>query len=245
MKILDIDGPLITLLSKMADMMWLTILTMICCIPVITVGASLTALNYVALKMARNEEGYVTRSFFKAFKENFKQSTAIWLIFVLIFGFLGADYYIIHKMGTEINQYVQMLLVVVAVFAVFAFVMVWPVQAKFANTVRRTIVNAFVISVAKLRITIPMIIIYAIPFLLWLFVQPLIPQLLPILFVFWLSIPAYLSAKLYDKFFRTMEEKILAEQAAANAEEGDSSEEEDTRIFKDELDESLKLGQND
>ncbi len=244
MKFLDIDGPLITILGKMADMMWLTILTMICSIPVFTIGASLTALNYVALKMARNEEGYVTRSFFKAFKENFKQSTAIWLIFVLIFGFLGADYYIINNMGTEVNNLVQTLLLVVAVFAVFAFVMVWPVQAKFANTVCRTIFNAFAISVAKFPRTILMIVIYAVPFLLWLFLQPLIPQLMPILFVFWLSIPAYLSAKLYDKFFRTMEDKIL-EQQAENGEATVDATEEDVRIFSDKTDENLNIGQND
>lgn len=244
MKILDIDGPLITLLSRMADMMWLTILTMICSIPVFTIGASLTALNYVALKMARNEEGYVTKGFFKAFKENFKQSTAIWLIFVLIFGFLGADYYIINNMGAEVNKLVQSLLLVVGIFALFAFVMVWPVQAKFANTVRRTIFNAFAISVAKFPRTILMIVIYAVPFLLWLFVQPLIPQLLPILFVFWLSIPAFLSAKLYDKFFRTMEDRIL-EQQAENGEGVEDSEEEDIRIFSDKTDESLNIGQSD
>lgn len=244
MKILDIDGPLITLLSRMADMMWLTILTMICSIPIFTIGASLTALNYVALKMARNEEGYVTRSYFKAFKENFWQSTAIWLIFALIFGFLGADYYIINNMGAEVNKLVQLLLLVVGIFALFAFVMVWPVQAKFANTVRRTIFNAFAISVAKFPRTILMIVIYAVPFLLWLFVQPLIPQLLPILFVFWLSIPAFLSAKLYDKFFRVMEDRIL-EQQAENTEAVEGEEEEDIRIFSDKTDESLNIGQND
>ena len=244
MKILDIDGPLITLLSRMADMMWLTILTMICSIPIFTIGASLTALNYVALKMARNEEGYVTRSYFKAFKENFGQATAIWLFFAVIFGFLGADYYIITKVGMEVSKIVQSLLLVVAVFAIFAFVMVWPVQAKFANTVRRTIFNAFAISVAQFPKTFLMIVLYAIPFLLWLFVQPLIPQLLPILFVFWLSIPAFLSAKLYDKFFRTMEDKILAQQAEAG-EVVEESEGADVQIFSDKTDESLNIGQND
>lgn len=244
MKILDIDGPLITTLSKLADLMWLTILTMICCIPIITIGASLTALNYVALRMARNEDGYVTRNFFKAFKENFKQATIIWLIFIVVFAFLFVDYRIITTTGMVLPFIIKMLLMTLAVFVVFTFMFVWPVLAKFGNTIRRTIMNAFAISAAQFPKTILMIFMYALPFLLWYFVEPYIPNIVPILFVFWLSVPAYLSAKLYDKFFRSIENKILAQQAESG--EGDeNTEEEDVRIFKDEVDQSLNIGQND
>lgn len=243
MKILDIDGPLITFLSKMADMMWLTILTMICCIPIVTIGASLTALNYVALRMARNEDGYVTRSFFKAFKENFKQATVIWLIFIAVFAFLFVDYRIITTTEVEVNMLVQFLLFTITIFSVFTFTMVWPVLAKFENTIRRTIMNAFAISAAQFFKTLLIIFIYAVPFLLWFFVQPHIPNIMPILFVFCLSVPAYLSAKIYDKFFRAVEKKILEQQAKER--EGLEDEEEDVRIFKDELDESLNISQHD
>lgn len=244
MKILDIDGPLVTFLSKMADMMWLTILTMVCCIPIVTVGASLTGLNYVALRMARNEDGYVTKSFFKAFKENFKQATVIWLIFVAIFAFLFVDYRILTTTGVELPMLVQLLLFTIGIFAVFTFTMVWPVLAKFENTILRTIMNAFAISAAQFFKTLLMIFIYAVPFLLWFFVQPYIPNIMPILFVFCFSVPAYLSAKLYDKFFRSVENKIY-EQQAKEREGQEEDEEEDVRIFKDELDESLNIGQHD
>ena len=79
MKIFDLDSPLMNVLNKMADLMWLNILTLICCIPVITAGAALTSMHYVALKIVRNEESYITRSFFKSFKTNFRQATLIWL----------------------------------------------------------------------------------------------------------------------------------------------------------------------
>ncbi len=216
MKIFDIDSPLVLFLSKMADMMWLTILTMICCIPVITVGPALTALHYVALKMVRNEDGYITRSFFKAFKENFRQATIIWLLFLAVFVFLFVDYRIIIASETEINMVVQLLLFVVGVFAVFTFMYVWPVLAKFENTIKRTIMNAFAISAVQFFKSLLMLLVNLMPFLLWYFVQPSIPNIFPILFVFWFSAPAYFSAKLYDKFFKTMEEKILEQQNEAN-----------------------------
>ena len=63
MKIFDLDSPLMNVLNKMADLMWLNILTLICCIPIITAGAAFTSMHYVALKIVRNEESYITRSF--------------------------------------------------------------------------------------------------------------------------------------------------------------------------------------
>ena len=89
MKIFDLDSPLMNVLNKMADLMWLNILTLICCIPVITAGAALTSMHYVALKIVRNEESYITRSFFKSFKTNFRQATLIWLLLMLVAAILG------------------------------------------------------------------------------------------------------------------------------------------------------------
>lgn len=240
MKFLDIEGPLITFLSRMADLMWLTILTMICCIPFFTIGASLTAMNYVALKMVRNEECYITKSFFKAFKTNFRQATVIWLIFAAIFVFLFIDYRIFLTGAIEANMVIRFLFCAVLSFSVFTFTYVWPILAKFDNTIRKTIINAFVISVNQFFKTLLMIFFYATPFLLWYFAELTIRPIMPIMFVFWLSVPAYLSAKLYDKFFQAMEDKILAEQVK----ETDNTEE-DERIFKDEIDPSLNIGQHD
>ena len=79
-KIFSLDSPFVQFMNRVADIMWLNILFVICCIPVITIGASVTAMYYVTLKMVRNEESYITKSFFKSFKLNFKQATAIWLI---------------------------------------------------------------------------------------------------------------------------------------------------------------------
>ena len=65
MKFFNLDSPVMQALGKMADLMWLNILTLICCIPVVTAGASLTAMHYMALKIVRNEECYITKGFFK------------------------------------------------------------------------------------------------------------------------------------------------------------------------------------
>ena len=234
----DLDGPVVRFLSKMADLMWLNILTMVCCIPVVTVGASLTALNYMALKITRGEEGYITKGFFKAFKENFKQSTIIWCFFLVVAAVIGTDYRIM--MNTELgdNKVMRVLIVAVAMMALFTFMFVFPVQAKFVNSVRRTIWNAFVFSVFQFPKTALMVVLYVIPLVtLYLF-----PHTFPVIVVFCLSVPALLSAKLYNRFFLGLEERILAQN---DGEQSETEEGEDERIFKDELDEGINLGQSD
>lgn len=144
MKIFDLDSPLMNVLNKMADLMWLNILTLICCIPIITAGAAFTSMHYVALKIVRNEESYITRSFFKSFKTNFRQATLIWLMILLIAAVLGGDYYIITKSGIQFSSVLVVLIMAAAVLVICTTLYVFPVLAKFDNTIMGTIRNAFI-----------------------------------------------------------------------------------------------------
>ena len=67
----SMDGTLFRFLSKVADIMILNLLFILCCLPVVTIGAAVTALSYVTLKMKDQEEGYIWKSFFQSFKQNF------------------------------------------------------------------------------------------------------------------------------------------------------------------------------
>ena len=227
MKFFDLDSPLMQVLNKVADLLWLNILTLICCIPIVTVGASLTAMNYMALKIVRNEECYITKGFFKSFKQNFKQATAIWLLFLLAVLVLAGDFYIKVVIG------------IVALILAFTWMFVFPVLAKFDNTVIRTIKNAFVMSILQFPKTLLMIVMYALPIVIGI----LVPQAFPICFLFGLSAPAYVSALLYNKFFKKLEDQYIA--ATTPAEEEGAKQEDTERIFKDELDESLIEGTKD
>ena len=76
----NMDNKFFVFMGKIADLCMLNLLCIICCIPIVTAGASLTALYYVTMKMVRNEEAYIFRSFFRSFKQNFKQATVINII---------------------------------------------------------------------------------------------------------------------------------------------------------------------
>ena len=229
------DSPVMQALGKVADLMWLNILTLICCIPIITVGPALTALHYMALKIVRDEECYITKGFFKSFKENFLQATAIWLIMLVVIAMLVGDFLIIKYSGLSFPKALQVIIIAIAILFLFMATFVFPVLARFVNTIRQTIKNAFLMSIMQFPKTILMIIISIIPPTVFL----LIPQAIPLVFLFGLSLPAWLSAKLYNKFFQKIEDQILA----ANPPEVETDENgEDVRIFKDELDETLAGG---
>lgn len=204
-----------------------------------TVGASLTAMNYMALKIVRNEECYITKGFFKSFKQNFRQATAIWLLFLLAVLVLAGDFYIMKNSGIEFNIVIKVVIGIVALILTFTWMFVFPVLAKFDNTVIRTIKNAFVMSILQFPKTLLMIVMYALPIVIGM----LVPQAFPICFLFGLSAPAYVSALLYNKFFKKLEDQYIA--ATTPAEEEGAKEEDAERIFKDELDESLIEGTKD
>ena len=233
MKFFDLESPLMQVLNKVADLMILNLLTVLFCIPVITVGASLTAMHYVALKMARNEECYIARDFFKSFRMNLKQGTVIWLIELFLVLVLAGDFLIMNSVEMSFGGVIKIILTVIAFVGLFTFTFVFPVLAKFENTVIRTIKNAFLIGVLQFPKTILMMILSVVPTVVFL----LFPQIMPIGFRFGFTAPAWLSAKLYSNYFRRLEDQILNENGEAGA--GGSTEGEDERIFKDELDESL------
>ena len=83
-RLFNMDNKFFTVMGRVADLIMLNVVFLICCLPIVTIGASLTALHYVTLKMARNEESYIIRSFFKSFKQNFKQATVINLIMLAV-----------------------------------------------------------------------------------------------------------------------------------------------------------------
>lgn len=197
----NIDSPIMTGLSKLADLIWLNILTFICCIPIITVGASITALNYVALKMVRNEEGYVTRAFFKSFRQNFKQATIIWLIMLLTAAVIIGDLLIFVFSGIAFSAWVKVALIAISVLAVFATMHVFPILARFENSVANTFKNSFYMGILSLPKTILMMVIWTVPTLISFYLF----QAFPLVIGLGISGPVFLSAMLYNKTFKKFE----------------------------------------
>lgn len=206
MKMFAFDSPLMNVLNKISDLMWLNILAVLCCIPVVTAGASLTALHYMALKIVRDEETYIARGFFKSFKDNFKQATIIWLILLVGFGLIIGDFIITWNMAGTFYQVLRAVFTVAGLLLLFEYAFVFPILAKFDNTIKTTMKNALVISIVQFPKTIVMILLPIVFIaLIWFF-----PVMFPIVLLFGTSVSAWIAAKLYNKFFTGLEERIMA-----------------------------------
>ncbi len=190
-------------------------------------------MHYMALKIARDEECYITRDYFKSFKLNFRQATIIWLLMLFFILVLVGDFFILKNSQMQYGNVLSIILTVVAVLLLFTCTFVFPVLAKFDNTILRTIKNSFFIGVLQFPKTILMMILSLVPAVLFIFV----PRIIPIVVLFCFTAPAWVSAKLYSKFFQKLEDQITGENAPEEAEE--EAGKEDERIFRDELDETL------
>ena len=82
MRIFSLNSPLMQKLSLLYDLIILNLLTIFCSLPVVTMGAAISAL-YDGVWRLRNHEGTLLRNYFQAFRSNFKQATLLFLPLLL------------------------------------------------------------------------------------------------------------------------------------------------------------------
>ena len=158
----NLDGPVLQFINKIVYSVYLTILWFICCIPIVTIGASTTALFYVSLKIAKNEEGNLTQAFFRSFRENFRQGTVIWLILLGAGIVLGIDGYVLYHMRFENAFWTLCTAIFFVAAAAYSVVLmyIFPLLARFDNTVGAMFKNAMFIGIRFLFCTALMAVIY-------------------------------------------------------------------------------------
>ena len=194
MKLFNLDSPVMVFLTKVANLMILNLLTIICCIPIITVGPAVTALYYVTIKMARGDEPYIVKSYFKSFKENFKQATILWIVMLALIIVLILDWEVVVLMMSGTGaKIMKVVLGVVTIFFVMTALYIFPVLSRFENTIKQTVKNAFLISIMSLPKTVVIILIHLLPLGLLL----LTIQALPFLFLLGMPAVAYLSSMMF------------------------------------------------
>ena len=204
-RIFNMDNKFFTFMSRVADLIILNLLFIVCCLPIVTIGPAWTAMYYVTLKMARNEESYIVRGFFKSFRENFKQGIAIWLLALVLILVEVMDFQIMSQVSGSFYTVVKYGLSIIAFMLVMVLLYVFPVLAKFVNTVKLTIRNAFFMSLRHLPYTILMLVICVAPFLIMIFGSSMIFSY-GILLMFLLGfstialINSYFFVKIFDNY---------------------------------------------
>ncbi len=166
------------ILGRLWDLFILNLLFLLCSIPLVTIGASLTALHHCLLQIVRDDDVYLARTFFGTFRKEFRQSTLLWLPMLLIGAVLFADQTMILP---GLDGAPRTLLFLASLFFevlwVLLMIYLWPLQARYANPLRQTVKNALLIGIWKFPQTILCAIVYlALPLVYMLFasVQPIV-----------------------------------------------------------------------
>ena len=158
-RILSPTGSLMEFVGKVGDFLILSILWLVCCLPVITIGASTTAMFYVSFRLLAGEEEGCFRDFFRSFQENFRQATLLWLAALLLGAFLGLDLYF-YLMWSAAGEWIG-----TGLFAIFAAATVlylcvmlylFPYVARFRCTFRTAVRNTAYLSLRHIPYTLAM-----------------------------------------------------------------------------------------
>ena len=203
MKFFSYESPFSQLLLKLCYSCYLNLLWFLCSIPIVTLGASTTALYYVTLKIARDEEETsLTRMFFRSFRENFRQSTILWLILLAVGAFLAGDGYVLYHLrassaGTVAVMWTLILALVIAAAVLYTIVLlyVFPLVASVSNTNLAMLKNSFFIGTHYLFCTI---LVFAIHFAMFFVVVAFFTPLA----IFGEGLCALVSSYLLDRVIR-------------------------------------------
>ena len=150
-KLFRMDSPLMRFLTKIADLMVLNILFCITSIPLITIGASWTALYSVTLKMVRDEEGSVSRSYFRSFRQNFRQATLLWLGVLVVLALLALDIRVLNGMaGGTAPGLLRVGVEILALLGIMVLQYLFPSLARFEASLADTLKNACMMALAHL-----------------------------------------------------------------------------------------------
>lgn len=191
----DPNGKMMDLLWKPVHIMFLNLLWVLFSLPIVTIGASTTALYSVLIKMRNNKEGKLLRDFWDAFKGNFRQATIIWLMILLAAFVFTTDITFFLDMGGLFGMIAAMLFVGLDVALVVMSLYVFPILAVFENPILKTVKNALLLPPRHLGWTVVLLalaILTAIGvFLYW-----------PLIGWFAFGLAAFICAWIFDKIFR-------------------------------------------
>lgn len=137
-------------LADLIDAIWINILMVVTSIPLISIGAALTA-GHDAARRSLEGRGHVTANYFRAFRSNFIKATMIWLVFGPLLLLLIYAWVVLQITPLLIIKFAF------SILWVLGFEWVWALQSRFENTVGRTLFNAWVFALANLGRTLIMV----------------------------------------------------------------------------------------
>ena len=210
-KLFSYDSPLIQSINKIVDCAILSILWVIFSIPVITFGASTSALYYTVNKVIRHNRSHIWREFWGAFKTNFKQSTIVWLILLVFAYVLGVDCIFLYNMikaGT-IAGWILAPFAVTVLFVVMWAIIAFAYIARFKANLKMIMKNSAFFVIRHLLRSVLLAVIFAASVVIFMFL-PIVIVILPTLGMFLMTV---ILESIFEKY---MSDEDLEAEAERN-----------------------------
>lgn len=203
---LDSDSWFMQLISRFSSLVILNLLFLCTCIPIFTIGCALTALYDVVFRMDTEREGKLISVYFRSFSANFRQSTPIWLLFLLFLVASCANAVIFSNMGGTLGHVLFVLSVVILINIFLVLGYVFPLLSQFDNTTGNTLKNALLLSVANLPRTLVIAVINCFPWVLMIMNFYAYIQLSFIWLVLYFAAAAYFNSRVLLKVFQPLKD---------------------------------------
>lgn len=161
------DSKFMRAMSRIGDLLLLNFFFLITCIPIITIGASATALYTVCFRFGTDREEGLIRSYFRAFGDNFKQGSVLWLIVLLCGATSAINTYVFYAFSGPI-RYAFLLFALLFVLVLLITGYLFPLLSQFSNDNRSTFRNALILSLGYLPRSVLITALNIFPFVLML-----------------------------------------------------------------------------
>lgn len=202
----DSDSWFMQLISRFSSLVVLNLLFLCTCIPVFTIGAALTALYDVVFRMDTEREGKTVSTYFRSFASNFRQSTPIWLIFLLLIAASCGNALIFGRMAGTLGHILFVVAIVVLVNAMLVLGYVFPLMSQFDNTRSNTVKNALLLSAGNLPLTLIVAAINCFPWVLMIVNLYAFIQFSFLWFILYFAAAAYFNSRVLMRVFKPLKE---------------------------------------
>lgn len=151
-KFFNSDNKVFSVILRIVDTIVLSVLWMVCSLPIFTIGTSTTAFYYAFQKSVRNRRGYAWQCFFHSFKSNFKQTLKVWLLMLLLYLIIAVDYVILSAMMEEVAMAGTLINIILCIMMLITLwsIYLFPYIARFENSTKAILKNCLLMALMNL-----------------------------------------------------------------------------------------------
>ena len=218
----NLDNPFMQALARIGDLMVLSVITLVLCLPVVTFGPAVTALFKTVYSLTLDTCGGVAATYFRAFRDNFKQAAIAGLFMLLALAAFVCDFILVRLFFTDTAYTVLLCLVVILLLLVLGVTAyLFPLIARYSNTLMEHLRNAAILMVMYLPRTALTVLLHLSPLLMLIFRPEFMLQTLVVWFFLAPGLIAQMDSYILKPVFEKLEKKDGAGEDASEEEEPD------------------------